>query len=82
MAVPARNERRNIAAMLDRLPALTGELEVIFVEGHSIGGTWDEIDRVAGGRPEPLALRRRVTHRQGAPGRPGTGSRTRGGERA
>jgi hypothetical protein len=44
--VPARNERGNIAAVVERLPALTGDLEVIFVEGHSTDGTWDEIDRV------------------------------------
>lgn len=58
MVVPARNERRNIAAVLDRLPALTSELEVIFVGGHSTDGTWDESDRGAGdpqlpGAPSP-----------------------------
>ena len=44
--VPARNERGNIAAVVERLPTLAGDLEVIFVEGHSTDGTWDEIDRV------------------------------------
>ena len=65
--VPAQNDHGNVAAALGRLPALTSELEVLFVEGHSTDGTWDEIDRVAGGpnlsrpagpgRPEPLAPR-------------------------
>lgn len=47
--VPTRNERGNIAAVLD---ALRGErarlpgLEVIFVEGHSTDGTWEEIQRL------------------------------------
>lgn len=49
--VPARNERGNIAAVLERLPALGGDLEVIFVEGHSTDGTWDEIGRLIGERP-------------------------------
>ena len=44
--VPARNERGNIAAALDRLPDLGVPTEVIFVEGHSTDGTWDEIQRV------------------------------------
>jgi glycosyltransferase involved in cell wall biosynthesis len=45
--VPARNEKGNIGAALERLPDLGGPTEVIFVEGHSSDGTWDEIQRVA-----------------------------------
>jgi len=81
VAVPAQNDHGNVAAVLGRLPALTSELEVLFVEGHSTDGTWDEIDRVAGGpklsRPAAPGRRaRRVTHRWRAPGRPGPGSRS------
>ena len=48
--VPTRNERGNIQAALDGLRAVRGELpglEVVFVEGHSTDGTWEEIQRLA-----------------------------------
>jgi len=46
--IPARDERGNIEAALERLPDFGGaEIEVIFVEGHSTDGTWEEIQRVA-----------------------------------
>lgn len=44
--VPARNERGNIENCIRRLPDLGCGLEVIFVEGHSTDGTWEEILRV------------------------------------
>ena len=50
--VPTRNERGNIAAVIEALRAererLPG-LEVVFVEGHSSDGTWDEIQRLLPG---------------------------------
>jgi hypothetical protein len=47
IVIPARNEKGNIEAALQRLPDLPGaRLEVIFVEGHSTDGTWEEIQRV------------------------------------
>jgi hypothetical protein len=46
--IPARNERGNIESALQRLPNLGCPIEVIFVEGHSTDGTWEEIERVAG----------------------------------
>jgi hypothetical protein len=46
VVIPARNERGNIEAALRRLPDLGCKLEVIFVEGHSNDGTWEEIQRV------------------------------------
>lgn len=46
VVIPARNERGNIEATMARLPRLGAALEVIFVEGHSTDGTWDEIQRV------------------------------------
>lgn len=45
--IPARNERGNIENALLRLPEFDSELEIIFVEGHSSDGTWEEIQRVA-----------------------------------
>jgi glycosyltransferase involved in cell wall biosynthesis len=45
--IPARNERGNIEGALQRFPDLGCPIEVIFVEGHSTDGTWDEIQRVA-----------------------------------
>lgn len=51
--VPARNERGNIADAVERFPKMHGvDVEIIFVEGHSSDGTWEEIQRVvARGRP-------------------------------
>lgn len=48
VVIPARNERGNIEAALKRMPELGCPLEVIFVEGHSSDGTWEEIERVRG----------------------------------
>jgi Glycosyl transferase family 2 len=45
--IPARNERGNIENALQRFPDLGREAEIIFVEGHSTDGTWEEILRVA-----------------------------------
>ncbi|HXZ19561.1 MAG TPA: glycosyltransferase family 2 protein [Candidatus Acidoferrales bacterium] len=45
--IPARNERGNIENALKRFPDLGCETEIIFVEGHSTDGTWEEIQRVA-----------------------------------
>jgi SAM-dependent methyltransferase len=50
--IPARNERGNIEAAVRRIPPFTKELELIFVEGHSKDGTWQEIQRVAAAFPE------------------------------
>ncbi|MCU1381845.1 MAG: glycosyl transferase, family 2 [Acidobacteria bacterium] len=47
--VPTRNEHGNIEAALEGLQAVRGALpglEVVFVEGHSTDGTWDEIQRL------------------------------------
>jgi len=45
--IPARNERGNIENALKRMPDLGTELEIIFIEGHSSDGTWEEIRRVS-----------------------------------
>lgn len=47
IVIPARNERGNIESALKRMPDLGVTPEVIFVEGHSSDGTWEEIERVA-----------------------------------
>src|SRR5262249_52735823 len=52
VVVPARNEKGNIEPAIRRLPRFTDDIEVIFVEGHSADGTWDEILRVKAAHPE------------------------------
>jgi hypothetical protein len=64
VVIPARNERGNIENALRRLPEFSGAVEVIFVEGHSSDGTWDEIQRVAADwkdRVDVMALRQQGT---------------------
>lgn len=51
VVVPARNERGNIEPLVRRLPAMGPADEIIFVEGHSSDGTWEEIQRVAAAFP-------------------------------
>lgn len=47
IVIPARNEKGNIEEALLRIPDMTSaRTEVIFVEGHSTDGTWEEIQRV------------------------------------
>jgi SAM-dependent methyltransferase len=50
--IPARNERGNIEAAVRRVPQFTDDLEIIFVEGHSKDGTWEEIQRVVAAYPD------------------------------
>lgn len=45
--VPARNEKRYIEPLVQRLPVMPAGSELIFVEGHSRDGTLEEIKRVA-----------------------------------
>jgi SAM-dependent methyltransferase len=44
--IPARNEKGNIEAAVRRIPELGTKGEIIFVEGNSSDGTWEEILRV------------------------------------
>ncbi len=44
--IPCKNERGNIASAISRLPRFTDNIEVIFVEGNSSDGTWEEINKV------------------------------------
>jgi SAM-dependent methyltransferase len=50
--VPCRNERGNIEAAVKRIPPFCRDIEIIFVEGGSRDGTWEEIERVKGAYPE------------------------------
>jgi glycosyltransferase involved in cell wall biosynthesis len=50
--VPARNERGNIEPAVRRIPRFADDIEIIFVEGHSTDGTWEEIERVAAAYPQ------------------------------
>src|SRR5262249_31279987 len=52
VVIPARNERGNIEAAVKRIPRFAESLEIIFVEGHSRDGTWQEIERVVAAYPD------------------------------
>ncbi|HVJ54194.1 MAG TPA: bifunctional class I SAM-dependent methyltransferase/glycosyltransferase family 2 protein [Aliidongia sp.] len=49
--VPCRNERGNIEAAVQRLPQIAPVQEIIFIEGHSQDGTFDEVKRVIAAYP-------------------------------
>jgi SAM-dependent methyltransferase len=44
--IPCRNERGNIEAAVRRLPRFAPDMEVIFAEGNSSDGTFEECERV------------------------------------
>jgi SAM-dependent methyltransferase len=44
--IPARNEKGNIEALIQRTPKMGRHTEIIFVEGNSTDQTWDEIQRL------------------------------------
>ena len=44
--IPARNEKGNIENAVKRIPSMGKHIEIIFVEGHSKDGTFEEIKRV------------------------------------
>ncbi len=51
VVVPARNERGNIERAVREIPRFA-DIEIIFVEGHSRDGTWEEIERVIAAYPQ------------------------------
>lgn len=51
VVIPARNEQGNIESAIKRLPRFCGDMEVIFVEGHSKDDTYHEIERVKAAHP-------------------------------
>ncbi|CAA7613504.1 putative Glycosyl transferase, family 2 Dolichyl-phosphate beta-D-mannosyltransferase [Candidatus Terasakiella magnetica] len=52
VVIPCRNERGNIENAIRRLPQFCDDLEVIFVEGNSSDGTWEECLRVQAAYPD------------------------------
>ncbi len=56
VVVPCRNERGNIEAAIRRTPAFSPNIEIIFVEGGSKDGTWDQIQEVIAANPQ-MAIR-------------------------
>jgi SAM-dependent methyltransferase len=62
VVIPARNERGNIRDAVERMPPLGSHTEVIFVEGHSSDGTFEEIEAVIAEHPE---LDMKVTRQDG-----------------
>ncbi len=57
VVVPARNERGNVAAAVERTPAMGSSTEIIFVEGGSTDGTVEEIRNVMTRYRGPLELK-------------------------
>lgn len=51
VVIPARNERGNIEPAVQRLPKFCDDIEIIFIEGHSKDGTFEEIERVRAAYP-------------------------------
>jgi SAM-dependent methyltransferase len=56
VVVPARNEAKNIIGAVTRTPKMGPDTEIIFVEGGSKDGTWEEIQRVIASYRGPLRL--------------------------
>jgi len=50
--IPARNEKGNILSAIKRIPSFGKSQELIFVEGHSSDGTFEEIIQVKEKYPE------------------------------
>ena len=44
--IPCKNERGNVESAVTRLPKMGNSVQVVFVEGHSTDGTWEELQRV------------------------------------
>ena len=52
IVIPCRNERGNIRAAIERIPAFGASQEILFVDGHSTDGTPEEIERAMADHPE------------------------------
>jgi glycosyltransferase involved in cell wall biosynthesis len=52
IVIPARNEKGNIEPAIKRIPRFCEAMEVIFIEGHSNDGTYQEMERVKLAYPE------------------------------
>ena len=54
--VPARNEAGNIRAIIERVPKMGWETELVFVEGHSQDDTYETIKRELAAHPTTPSL--------------------------
>jgi SAM-dependent methyltransferase len=52
VVVPCRNEKGNIEPLVQALPPIGASMEIIFVEGHSLDGTYEECLRVKDAYPD------------------------------
>jgi SAM-dependent methyltransferase len=52
VVIPARNERGNIAPAVQRIAVFCPDIEIIFIEGHSQDGTYEEMERVRAVYPQ------------------------------
>ncbi len=52
IVIPTRNERGNVEPAIIKLGKFCDDQEIIFVEGHSNDGTYEEIERVIARHPE------------------------------
>jgi SAM-dependent methyltransferase len=52
VVIPARNERGNIESAIQRIPQFCDDMEIIFIEGHSKDGTFNEMERVKAAYPD------------------------------
>ena len=52
VVIPCRNERGNVAAAVERTPAMGRHTELIFVEGHSTDGTAEAIEAAIRAHPQ------------------------------
>ncbi len=50
--IPARNERGNIEPAIQRIPEFCDDIEIIYIEGHSQDGTYEEMERVKAAYPD------------------------------
>jgi SAM-dependent methyltransferase len=46
IVIPCRNERDNVEPAIQRIPPRCDQQEILFVEGNSQDGTWEEIQRI------------------------------------
>lgn len=52
-----RNERGNIRPIVENMPFMGTSTELLFVEGHSTDGTWEEIQKVVAEQRGPVTVR-------------------------
>lgn len=52
-----RNEKGNISQIVNSMPVMGTSTEIIFAEGHSNDGTWEEIERISREHTGPVKVR-------------------------